>query len=254
MTRKTLFVLGGVLLLATLLWGVSTVVAQVLHQQPSGEAEPGAPTEAAQLLQVQVPLQMNYQGVLMDDSGNPMNGNHELTFTIYSSYRFPLPGGWNAVYSETQTVAVNNGLFNAVIGAQDLLDPDDFGGILEFFGGNLELGIQVDGGTELSPRVKLLTVPYAFRSEYTNHLATPYDGGWEQLGVRIEPIQVQFQHNLGGDVDDYLVDLQCQTTQGISQCRENQAYWHDLDDTQVTVWATDNPAVSAVRVRIWRTP
>jgi hypothetical protein len=134
------------------------------------------------------------------------------------------------------------------------LDPNDFGGILTLFGGNLQMGIQVDAAAELSPQVKLLTVPYAFRSEYTNYLPTPYDSGWEDLGVRVEPIQVPFTHNLEGDVDDYVVDLQCQTAEGTAQCHEDEAYWHDLNGTQITVWAAYDPNLTAVRVRIWRTP
>jgi hypothetical protein len=253
MQRKSLFALGGVLALAALLWGMSTAAAQVRHTGAFGAAQPGAPAEPEQLLVAQVPTQMNYQGVLTDESGNPMDGNHDLTFTIYSFRTVPFPGGWHAVYSETQTLAVTNGLFNAVIGAVDRLDPDDFGGIMTLFGGNLQMGVQVDGGAELSPRVKLLTVPYAFRSEYTNHLPTPYDSGWEDLGVRVDPIQVQFTHNLEGDVDDYLVDLQCQTAEGIAQCHEDEAYWHDLSQTQITVWASNDPNLTDVRVRIWRT-
>jgi hypothetical protein len=253
MKRKSLFVLGGMLVLAALFWGMGTAVAQVLHNSAFGDAEPNAPAEPDQLLVAKVPTQMNYQGVLTDDSGNPMSGDHDMTFTIYAYRSVPFPGGWHAVYSETQTLAVANGLFNAVIGAVTPLDADDFGGIMTLFGGNLEMGVQVDGGAELSPRVKLLSVPYAFRSEYTNYLPIPYDSGWEDLGVRVDPIQLQFVHNLEGDVDDYVVDLQCQTAEGTAQCHEDEAYWHHLNGTQITVWASNDPNLTAVRVRIWRT-
>lgn len=201
-----------------------------------------------------LPQEMNYQGVLRDENGNPIDGPHDLTFTIYVWGFCPMPPGWTwtAVYSETQTVQVTNGLFNVVIGSQNPLDPGDFRGIHLFYS-DLELGVKVDGGDELSPRVDLLPVPYAFRAEYVNRFPAPhYKGNWYDLGTRVDPIQVPFTHNLGGAPDDYVVDLECKGTKGTHQCLDNEAYWHDLTDTTITVWATNSSHIAEIRVRIWR--
>ncbi len=205
-----------------------------------------------------LPRQMNYQGYLEDQSGNPVDGTHDLTFTLYVySYAggFPPTYKWTAVYSETQTVNVSDGLFNVVIGSENPLDPEDFGGLEVLLGGDLELGVQVDGGAELSPRVKLLPVPYAFRAEYVDYFPGPeYDSGWEEIGPRPDPISVDFPHNLGGDPDDYVVDLECKDTGGeMMQCGYDGAYWYALTDTSVSVWVAGGSNPAALRVRIWYT-
>jgi len=58
-----------------------------------------------------IPTTMDFQGFLTDPSGNPINGNQSVTFTIYDAV-----SGGNNLWTETQTVSVSNGLFNAVLG------------------------------------------------------------------------------------------------------------------------------------------
>ena len=36
-----------------------------------------------------------------------------------------------------------------------------------------------------------------------------YDSGWESLGIRPDPISVEFTHDLGGNPDGYMVNLEC---------------------------------------------
>ena len=50
---------------------------------------------------------MNYQGRLLDSSGNPVNGNVNLIFRLYD-----IPTGGIELWSESKTVQVVNGLLN----------------------------------------------------------------------------------------------------------------------------------------------
>jgi hypothetical protein len=84
-----------------------------------------------------------------------------------------------------------------------------------------------------------------------------YDSGWEALGARPDPIPVPFTHNLGGDPDDYIVDLQCQddTVLGTYDCSDQQfninALWYGMTATEVTAWVAAGPRPDAVRIRLY---
>ncbi|MCI0519540.1 MAG: hypothetical protein L0Z70_04715 [Chloroflexi bacterium] len=100
--------------------------------------------------------QFTYQGVLTDQNGQPLDGNVDITYLIYHA-----SSGGTAIYQETETVAVDNGLFTSVIGPSALtagLTPDDLAK-------PLYLEIKVNNGTyneTLTPRQRLYGAPYAF--------------------------------------------------------------------------------------------
>ncbi|MCK5583963.1 MAG: hypothetical protein KAI33_09235, partial [Elusimicrobiales bacterium] len=54
------------------------------------------------------PLLVNYQGRLIDSTGNPLSGDYSVTFKIFDSL-----AGTGEVWSEVQTVTMVNGIFNA---------------------------------------------------------------------------------------------------------------------------------------------
>ncbi len=89
-----------------------------------------------------VPRTMNYQGVLRDDVGVPVpDGDYELTFRIYD---VEFSGG--ALWAETDTVAVTEGIFNATLGKNMPLTPD--------FDTTYWLGIEVESeGEEASQSI-----------------------------------------------------------------------------------------------------
>jgi len=100
--------------------------------------------------------QMTYQGRLTDENGDPLDGNVRIRFVLYHQ----LTGG-TGVYTETETVAVSDGLFNTVVGPSSAvagLTPEDLAE-------PLYLELQVANGvyTEtLTPRQRLYGAPYAF--------------------------------------------------------------------------------------------
>jgi hypothetical protein len=100
-----------------------------------------------------VPGRVNFQGLLLDDAGAPVNGVVDLEFEL-----FPTDSGGTAVWSESHPdVAVGDGIYDVELGATTPLSAE----LLE--AGTLYLEITVDGET-LAPRRPLLAVPYAVRA------------------------------------------------------------------------------------------
>lgn len=95
---------------------------------------------------------MSYQGRLTNASGNPLNGNYNFTFRLYDSET-----GGTSVYTETETIAVSNGLFDTSIGPTSLLT----GVTPEMLSQPLWLEVTI-GSEKLSPRQRLWGSPYAF--------------------------------------------------------------------------------------------
>jgi hypothetical protein len=258
-TRKLLIVMVAANLLIV---GLVTVMFQtggLLAGSAPRSAGDGSTTHDPSLFPV-VPQTMNYQGILKDSLEDPLNGRYDLTFAIY---RWDSGLGWVSDWSETQSgVDVTDGLFNVELGSVNPLNGGIFEGVWSLGSGALELGVAVDGGTELSPRAPLVTVPYAYRAEYVNRFPSPhYDSGWQTIA---NDEFKTFTHNLGGSVDNYIVDLQFKKDDGtIHQAYYGMdyddaglifgAYWWDLTTTQIQVRRGFNdPIVPNVRVRIWR--
>jgi hypothetical protein len=103
------------------------------------------------LIHAQVPLRINYQGVLTNPGGTPINTTVSLAVSLYD-----VAAGGAALYTETQTVAVSNGIFNMQIGAvAPLALPFD----VPYY-----LGVAVNADAEMSPRQPLAASPYALRA------------------------------------------------------------------------------------------
>jgi hypothetical protein len=101
----------------------------------------------------QVPPTMNYQGVLVDDTGTPAaDGSYEMTFSIYDE-----PTGGTPLWQETQSAMVVAGVYNVVMGN---VKP-----IQLTFDKTYFLGVAVDGDDEMVPRQPLTSVAYAFRAK-----------------------------------------------------------------------------------------
>jgi hypothetical protein len=113
-----------------------------------------------------VPGIMSYQGLLRDGGGLVVpDGNYTLTFRLYS-----VASGGVALWTEAQTLAVADGVFNALLGS---VTP--FGALT--FADQYYLGVQVGGNPELSPRVRLASSPYAFTARHVEpNVVSSVDG------------------------------------------------------------------------------
>jgi hypothetical protein len=108
---------------------------------------------APALLRADVPLTINHQGYLTSDAGAPVTGTRSMTFALYN-----VPEAGAALWTEVQSVTVTGGLFSVYLGDVAAL-PDSI-----FTGQALYLGIRVADDSEMTPRIRLATVPYAFAS------------------------------------------------------------------------------------------
>ena len=110
------------------------------------------------------PDRISYKGFLVDASGDPLEPtaprNHTIVFRIYEV----LLGG-APLWSEQQTVTIDNGVFSVLLGAGTEVGSESHNLLHTVFQGSNAsdryVGITVDGGTELAPRMRFLTSPYA---------------------------------------------------------------------------------------------
>jgi|WetSurMetagenome_2_1015567.scaffolds.fasta_scaffold12684_3 hypothetical protein len=100
-----------------------------------------------------IPKQIDYQGVLKTAAGGIVpDGNYPMTFKIYND-----PTGGSALWTETQTIAVANGIFAAHLGFVTPITGVPFDRIQY-------LGITLGAEPELAPRTTLTPSPYSFMS------------------------------------------------------------------------------------------
>ena len=104
---------------------------------------------AVQFSWAPIPQTISYQGVLTDTSGKAVpDGVYNLTFKLYDDVI-----GGTPLWSETQPVTVSKGIFHAILGA---VNP-----LALAFDTQYWLGVTVEGGSELTPRIKLTASPYS---------------------------------------------------------------------------------------------
>jgi hypothetical protein len=100
----------------------------------------------------EVPRLINYQGTLTDLGGTPIDGPHDLTFTIYPD-SLSSTVLWQEIHSG---VDVDEGLFNVILGEQQTLSDALFSNPDRW------MGIKVDTDPEIAPRMRITSVPWAF--------------------------------------------------------------------------------------------
>ena len=127
------------------------------------------------------PERMTYQGYLVDVDGNPLGTmvdpldstqrvsaptNYDIVFRIYKAKQ----GDSLSIWSEQQTVTVDNGYFSVLLGQGSQFNTEPNGNLSDVFKGadisERYIGITVSGsgGTdiEIAPRLRLVASPYAF--------------------------------------------------------------------------------------------
>ena len=101
----------------------------------------------------EVPQMLNYQGRLTDAGGEPISGDVSITFTIYTAATDGDPK-----WSETLgSVEVTCGLFSVLLGEAVPIADSVFNDSVRY------LGIQVGTAAEITPRTRLISMPYAHR-------------------------------------------------------------------------------------------
>ncbi|PKM97165.1 MAG: hypothetical protein CVU79_09595, partial [Elusimicrobia bacterium HGW-Elusimicrobia-3] len=96
------------------------------------------------------PLLINYQGRLVDTAGNPLLGAQSILFSVYDA-----PSAGSLLWSETQPVTPDNGIFSVSLGSVSTLPASIFAADA------LYLEVKIGADAPLTPRTRLLSVPYA---------------------------------------------------------------------------------------------
>ena len=95
---------------------------------------------------------ISYQGVLSNADGSTIpDGAYDIIFSLYDE-----ESGGSPIWTEAQPVTVVNGIFNAIMGSVNSLDLP--------FEQPYWLGMTVNAGEELSPRIPLTASPYSFHA------------------------------------------------------------------------------------------
>jgi hypothetical protein len=100
-----------------------------------------------------VPNLIDFNGRLTDSSGNAVDQTVNITFKLYDA-----ESGGTALWTETQTVNVTDGLFNVQLGSVTTLNESNFSSSERW------IGISVGTDSEMTPRTRIAAVPYALQS------------------------------------------------------------------------------------------
>ena len=120
-----------------------------------------------------VPPVLNHQGMLTDSAGSPLTGDYFMTFRLYEAAE-----GGTEIWSEAQQVTVENGVFNVYLGITAPLDD------ALFVGQDIWLGVTVADDAEMTPRLRLGSVIYAFTAnrDASTPLTWYLDGDSDDFG------------------------------------------------------------------------
>lgn len=109
----------------------------------------------------EIPHLINYQGKLTDSGGQPITATKAITFRIYN-----VESGSTSLWQETQSVTINKGVFNVLLGSVNDLNLT--------FDVPYYLGIQVGGDAEMTPRQRITSSGYALRAETVDKIGLPF--------------------------------------------------------------------------------
>ena len=107
----------------------------------------------------QVPQLINYQAILTNPDGDPIDGTRSIRFSIHDSET-----GGTELWSETQDVTITDGLFSILLGSvtpipYSVFDDDE-----------TYLELKVGSDPVMTPRKRLVSVAYAMHANYADHV------------------------------------------------------------------------------------
>ena len=147
-----------------------------------------------------IPGLLSQKGRIFDSSNDPLTGSADVTFTLYTAST-----GGSGQWSETMTVAFDNGFYSVFLGAENSIPDTDLLNESELF-----LGIALDGQVEFSPRTQIASVPYAFRTDSVEGEVKAVGGltvdGQEVINDQQQWVGLSISFNDLADVPEDLAD------------------------------------------------
>lgn len=129
-----------------------------------------------------MPKTTNYQGYLTNTAGTPINGPVSMTFRLYA-----VVAGGAALWTETQTINVGNGIYSAILGSVNPLELT--------YSAQLWIGIQISPDAEMTPRQPLTSVPYALRADWAQDAGFNYAGAYSKGGPAALALALSYDGN-----------------------------------------------------------
>lgn len=126
---------------------------------------------ATVLLASTPPGLVNYQGILRDNSDQPISGTFDMVFRFYDA-----PSGGNLLLTDAYfaggAVNVTNGLFDVALGSGSII-PGSESTIAAVFQNHEPVYVEIEIASEiLSPRVRLISSGYSLNSASLNGLSS----------------------------------------------------------------------------------
>ena len=110
------------------------------------------------IVYAEVPKMINYQGKITRPSGALVDTTTTMVFSIYADST-----GGTALWTETQTpVDVQYGVFSVLLGSLNPIPDSVFDGDVRY------LSVKVGDDSEMTPRKTIVSVGYAFKTEYSD--------------------------------------------------------------------------------------
>jgi hypothetical protein len=135
-------------------------VAMSLPRSLLGLAVAGLALLALPARAVDLPRQITFQGRLVRADGSPETAPQDLNFALYAT-----SAGGASLWEESHPgIPVTNGYYAVVLGSRVPLPANVLNGQA------LYLGVSLVGQSELTPRLPLVSVPYALRADDSNRL------------------------------------------------------------------------------------
>ena len=125
---------------------------------------------------------INFQGKVVNkgvgstDGTNVADGNYNFTFSLWST----LSAGtslWSESWTGGSQVAVNSGIFQVALGTNSTFPPT-----VNFNSDSLYLSVNYNSDGEMTPRIRLAAVPYAFNAEKVMGLTVTATDGTLSIG------------------------------------------------------------------------
>lgn len=178
---------------------------------------------------------INYQGYLTDSDGNPVTETVEMVFRLYNSET-----GGEAQWTETQTVEVADGLFNVLLGEASAIPANVIAN-----NDDLWLGIAVGGDTEMSPRDKIASSPYAMLSNVPDGSITQS----KLAGNSVNSAKIQDGEVFSSDVGFNYAGSSSKGGPASNVACSNCISSGEIDDGQVTSADIANNTISEADIR-----
>jgi hypothetical protein len=148
----------------------------------------------------EIPDLISFQGRLTDSMGNPITDNLTMRFSVYDN-----DTGGVALWIEDRTVSVSDGLFQINLGEVTPLTESYFTAESRW------LGVRIGTDSELTPRIRIASSPYALQALESDPTWTGEANATGDIGrtgkVGIGIISPEFPLHISGEGDAEIVKI-----------------------------------------------